>query len=129
MDETTKRALRRLGISQYMWVRMTDEEKCTYLMDRVNRDDNKRVMRDAMPEEPERRPQDTEEPVLWFQKTFSNEDGRVYTYVAVKGASGKWQVIERGRVREFTWPQLFEFAMLRDGMPTFYRANGWEIVQ
>ena len=127
--ETLKETLRRLGIPQYRWRRMTADEREAVLIERVLRDGRKRQMREALPDEPFRGVDDSEEPVLWFQKTFNNDENKTYTYITQRvrmpGGSYRWQIAVRGTVHMMTWAELCEFAMLRDGMPVFWRAVDW----
>lgn len=136
MTAETKAALRRLGISQRDWTMMGESDRTAALIARIQRDGQKRQWRLEMPDEPFRRPEDTEEPVVWAQKTFGKESERgepmppVYTYVAHKVGPNMWLM---GRVNfpasVMTWPQVWEFLALREPRPpVIYRAVAWEVL-
>jgi len=124
----------RCGYSLSAWGRLTDQERTDALMARVRRDAQKREWRNSMPDEPYRREDDTEEPVVWFQKTFGKESERgepmppVYTYVAFRLGPNAWE-FSKDSQRVFTWPEIWEFAALREySAPTIWRATEWEVV-
>lgn len=78
----------------------------------------------ALPKEPEE-----DDAVVWFQKSFGSEDeDRVFTYVAGKMGDGKWWVTgSMNRVGPYDWDGLLKFVGQGETAPIpLYRASGWD---
>lgn len=125
IDNPSPTVLRQLGFSRKRWAALTDTERLTAMVKRIERDQAKAAALRGMPQEPSHVPGE-DAPVVYFVKTYG---GTVrYEYAAIHVQGRGWIITSQQRLGHMPWTGLLQFAMLReetDFDPGFYVVSQW----
>lgn len=129
IDNPAADVLRQMGLSRKRWNGMSDEQRLTAVLKRVERDREKTVALSRLPQEPFHNLEE-DAPVIYFRKTFGGEKSYEYAAIHVQGRG--WIITSQQRLGHIPWTGVLQFAMLReqtDYDPGFYVANGWDALR